>query len=1126
MTRNQSCPEPARWLQLLQNVLSAEEQEELQTHLEGCERCQQGLEQLAAESGSWADVAEHLGRGLPEPITDPALEQALGKLQEQLPEAVGPSRTEPEPPEGGVPNKGLDDVRPLLGPPDQPGQLGRLDHYQVLEVVGRGGMGVVLKARDTALQRVVAVKLLAPHLAASAVARQRFIREAQAAAAVRDDHVVSIHAVSQGPVPYLVMEYVPGVTLEQRLGQEGVLELKEVLRIGMQMARGLAAAHKQGLIHRDVKPANVLLENGVQRVKLTDFGLARAIHDSSLTQSGVIAGTPDYMAPEQARGDALDHRSDLFSLGSVLYALCTGHPPFRAASPLAVLKRVTEETPPPIWESNPEVSDCLVGVIDRLLAKDPTQRFQSAAEVAEVLSQALAQVQRGQGVLSPTLPMVKARQPAGAHPGAAGLPAPALHKAAGKGGWLPWALAGALLAMAALVLIGWPRAGNPSGSGEEARQGTLPAAAAQARLPNPLAGRKQPDIPPVLLALAGGGEPQRAPPELVAVLGDDRFRRIGQICGVAWSPDGKRLATCAGTFDPQQGLIHCSTTIWSVPDGRLLHTLEGHTEAVLAVAFSPDGQRLATVSGDHTTKVWEVETGKELFTLQEHTDHVRCVAFSPDGKLLATGSDDHNVILWDAATGKRQRTFANHTGMVLHVTFRADGARVASSASFGDGHVRIWETATGQEVLCLKSNNEALRGAAFSPDGKRLVSVSDAAASPVWDAATGMELFQLQGHTSWVLAAAWTPDGKQIVTSSHDRSVRIWDAESGRELRQCPGVYGVPMSLALRSDGKQVAAGLEDGTIHFWSVPDGRLLGAESSHHGPVRGVAVSPDGQLLASAGQDHVVKLWDLAGWKAGQALPPVRTLRRHTAVVWSLAFSPDGKQLASASADNTIALWDVATGQEVRSLAGQSKGESVLAFSPDGRSLAAGQEDGQIKVWDAATGQAREPVRGPAFWVRAVAFSPDGRLLASAGATDGTVQVAEVASGRRLHTFRPGGLPLSVAFSPDGKTVAAGTSLPDAALHRWDLESGREWPVARGHTGHVSSLAFQPGGEVLATGSHDGTVRLWTPTAEGLRSQVIGPGPFGKTVSQVAFTPDGRYLVTANENGTVSVLAVPVP
>jgi eukaryotic-like serine/threonine-protein kinase len=284
----------------------------------------------------------------------------------------------------------------FLGPPSEPGSLGRLDHYEVLEVVGRGGTGVVLRARDTKLQRVVAIKALAAPLAVSGTARARFAREARAAAAVRDEHVIAIHAVEDGrPVPYLVMEFIDGCTLEALLRSAGPLEVKDVLRIGVQAATGLAAAHRQGLVHRDVKPANVLLENGVRRVKLTDFGLARAADDASLTQSGYIAGTPLYMSPEQAGGEPIDPRADLFSLGSVLYEMCTGRPAFRAPTTVAVLRRVCDETPRPIREVNPDIPEALCRVIEWLHAKKPADRPDSANEVADLLARLLADLNRG-----------------------------------------------------------------------------------------------------------------------------------------------------------------------------------------------------------------------------------------------------------------------------------------------------------------------------------------------------------------------------------------------------------------------------------------------------------------------------------------------------------------------------------------------------------------------------------------------------------------------------------------------------------------------------------------------------------------------------------------------------------
>lgn len=301
-----------------------------------------------------------------------------------------------------------DEIRPFLSACSTAGRLGSLGHYEIIEVIGRGGMGIVLRAFDPKLSRVVAIKALAPTLAANPAARQRFAREAKAAAAVSHPHVVTIHAVEEcdddrtpvtsrtrvsTPLPYLVMECIAGQSLQQKLDKSGPLRLTEILRIGKQIAEGLAAAHKQGLIHRDIKPANILLENGVERVKITDFGLARAVDDVAITRTGEVSGTPQFMSPEQAKGERVDHRSDLFSLGCVLYAMCTGRPPFRAEGMAGIIHRVINDEPRPIPELNPEIPDWLVLAIDRLLEKEPADRIQTAADVVTALEAELASVQ-------------------------------------------------------------------------------------------------------------------------------------------------------------------------------------------------------------------------------------------------------------------------------------------------------------------------------------------------------------------------------------------------------------------------------------------------------------------------------------------------------------------------------------------------------------------------------------------------------------------------------------------------------------------------------------------------------------------------------------------------------------
>ena len=351
-------------IELLNDTEVATE-DEATLHLESCAHCQQRLEQLAADEDSWNNVAVAL-----EDDTGTSVVIAIDtELAEDMPLQADPVSLD------------------FLDSPRHPEMLGRIGRYDVERLIGMGGMGIVLKAFDTELHRAVAVKVLAPHLAHSGAARQRFAREAQSAAAVVHENVVPIHNVdAAGKLPFLVMQYVSGESLQARVDRDGPLTVDEVLRIGAQMAHGLSAAHEQGLVHRDVKPGNVLLEESIDRVLISDFGLARAADDASVTRSGVIAGTPHYMSPEQARGNAVDARSDLFGLGSVLYFMCTGRPPFRADGAIATLNRICHDPHRPVDLVNERVPTGLAELIDELLAKQPTKRPNTSLDVANRLT--------------------------------------------------------------------------------------------------------------------------------------------------------------------------------------------------------------------------------------------------------------------------------------------------------------------------------------------------------------------------------------------------------------------------------------------------------------------------------------------------------------------------------------------------------------------------------------------------------------------------------------------------------------------------------------------------------------------------------------------------------------------
>lgn len=381
------CPTTGRLAAALRSREPAGADAELAAHLAECSACQARLESLAGGS-SWvrATATTHTGEA-----TNPSepLQRAMQALESQLDPGV--NETSPPLPELN-----------FLGASDHPGAIGRFGSYEVIAHVASGGMGIVLKARDPALHRIVALKILSPALAASSLARARFVREARAAAAVVHDHVVPIYAVDEcAGLPFQVMQFIHGRSLAERLRVSRALRLEEILRIGAQTASGLAAAHAQGLIHRDVKPGNILLENSVERVKLTDFGLARAADDAGLTRTGELAGTPEFMSPEQASNEAVDHRSDLFSFGIVLYAMCTGHSPFQATSVIAVVRKVCDARPRPVHEVNPAIPRWLSDIVAKLMAKSPNERFQSAREVSELLERYLARVEHGElGVVS------------------------------------------------------------------------------------------------------------------------------------------------------------------------------------------------------------------------------------------------------------------------------------------------------------------------------------------------------------------------------------------------------------------------------------------------------------------------------------------------------------------------------------------------------------------------------------------------------------------------------------------------------------------------------------------------------------------------------------------------------
>lgn len=778
-----SCPDIDQLGAMLNETLPPPRQSTVQAHVDGCTACQQRIEALIRENGAGALP---LGVLSEQPELAPNAQRAGA--------AAGPTialdsagKEVPEPATS-------DDVSlDFLSPPDDPGHLGKLGHYQILAVVGRGGLGIVLKGYDTRLKRIVAIKAPLPELAANAAARKRFAREAEAAAAVSHDHVVTIHAVEPEKYPYLVMEYIDGVSLQDKLDACGSLELKEILRIGMQTARGLAAAHEQGLVHRDIKPANILLENGVQRVKITDFGLARAVDDISVSQTGTVAGTPPFMSPEQAYGDLVDHRSDLFSLGCMIYAMCTGRSPFRAETTLAVLKRVCEDAPKPIRKVNPAIPEWLAEIVGKLLEKKPDRRFQTAREVADLLSRHLAHLQQPEA--NP--------QPAPLRSSGPQVDRPARRR---------FRLAGnALLLFAGLSVVSFvvlqftPYAGH-FGSGFTKRA-VLPSSE---RGPSPA-------------AIARSSR----------MLSSPMAHADADVYAVAFTKDGGRAVT---------GGHSGNVEIWDVATGKPRFTLRGHTKAVHAVAISPDERLLATAGEDSVIRLWTLDTAEPVKEIRGHSGWVVSLAFRKSAKeLLSVGwdfknFDDNTIRLWDVETGEARWRIADNLQFPVDMALAPDEtwAAVSDAAS---GRVGLWNLEI-QSPLHFFEGFAMPVSVALSHDGESVAAGyhaeqrvdgkwndPDKAMVRVWNIDSGRLLHELQGHCGSVLSVQFSPDDRYVLSlasdrhddkgnfvESSDQTARIWDAATGEELARIQ-IERANVARWL-PDGRSICTG-----VRIWELP-------------------------------------------------------------------------------------------------------------------------------------------------------------------------------------------------------------------------------------------------------------------------------------------------------------------
>jgi eukaryotic-like serine/threonine-protein kinase len=865
---------------------------------------------------------------------------------------------------------------------------------------------------------------------------------------------------------------------------------RSVARIGAQVAGALEYAHQQGILHRDIKPSNLLLD-AQGEVWVTDFGLAKDEGSDELTVSGEIVGTLLYMAPERFQGQC-DVRSDVYGLGLTLYELVALRPPFEAADRHALMQRVLSEGPSRLKAAAPSVPHDLETIIEKAIAREPAQRYSTAAALADDLQRFLDDKP------------IRARR------------ATQRERLLRWGRRNPW-LATLLTAVAVLLVlitavssvaaIRLNREQDRTRAAYLENRSTLYAAqihlahrawevAQIRRAEEILASRScmpgDPDEPDLR-----GWEwhyLRRLCRSDALTLKDSET----ELFSVAFSPDGHWLA--AGGWDGK-------VRRWNmVAESPALRSLEGHSGEVHQVVFSPDGGTLASVGADGTLRLWEVETGQQLDSLKVQTGALRAVDFSPDGRQIATAGVDGLIYLWRTGDRRLSRTIAGHAGVILRVVFDSSGRQIASCGV--DRIARVWEVESGRLLQALGGHTRKVSGVAFSPDGRTLATSSEDETVRLWDLHTGTERAVLKGHGAWAYGVAFSPDGRSLASAGDDGTVRIWGALTGAELLTLRGHFGGARGLAYHTDGRFLASSGEHGTVKLWDLAGGRQdFRVLRGHESPVARVAFSPDGRALASAGRDFTVRRWDVATGRE------MFVFGKHKAEVWGLAYSPDGHRVASSGRDGAVCVWDAHSGHLLHTMTGHDGAVDTVAFDNRGTRLASGGDDRTVRIWD-ERGQPVKVLRGHMARIGDLAYSPDGRRLVSAS-SDKTVRVWDD-SGRDVPpiVIRAAAEQRFVRFSPDGRLIAGAGF--DGIVTLWDAERGQVIRSIPGHEAIVASLAFSPDGRRLVTVGADRWVKLWD-TASGREALSLRRADGH---NDVAFDPEGERIAIAGHDSAITL------
>jgi eukaryotic-like serine/threonine-protein kinase len=998
---------------------------------------------------------------------------------------------------------------PLAPPPDSKSAkpataLGQLGKYELVELLGRGGMGTVYKAHIPGSDEWVAIKVLAAGVFAEKSARERLKREAQALARLRHRGIVEIHEVGEvDGLPFLVMALVDGPNLAE-LVREHPLEPRRAARIVTRVAEAVQSAHEAGILHRDLKPSNVLLGPD-DRPRLTDFGLAVADWMSrDLTRSGDTLGSPAYLSPEQISAHRGEVRvaSDVYAIGAVLYHLLTGRPPFAAATPADTLEQVLRREVLAPRRLNPAVPIELEAICLRCLDKHPERRYPTAGALAEELRRFVDQPRAF---------------------------------APGQWFWHHWrqarrdhpARATASLFLLIAAILGLALATGLFWRNHQLRQELARAQETQSRA----------DI------MLEGQEEQRL-----------KLAYAHQIVAAqrAWDSGDVRAARrhLDTTDASRRGWEHrYLETLFDRHELRL----KGHGNPVTEIAFHPGGEVLASVGMDLTLRLWSVSDAQEIQQTMAHEERPTGLVFSSDGRSILTGGQDRSVKIWSVDPLALEREFTLDLGRVTTVSLDRAGSRVAAGDNLGRLH--LWDRATGARLLTEQGDLQGLFSVVFSPDGQLLATGGRDRSLRLWSVPEGRRLHLINGHRDVVRSLRFSPDGGLLASASDDRTICLWRVSDGVLLFTLTGHQGAVLALDFSNDGSVLASTGADGAIRLWDPRTGVLDQVLHGTSGRLNSVAISPDGQWLASGGNDPEVRLWRIDKPALTHALDG------HTDAVSRLAFSRDGRWLLSGSHDGTARLWDLDTGQSQQVIAdhgarvlaaalspnnrwavtsgsdgrcavwdiAQARQSQVLAleqgpvrgltFTPDSKCVASSHDSGGVRIWDVATLHPILDIRTETRQINRLAFDPTGTSLYTAGLGAAEVEVWNASTGELRNTFRlPHGQQTALLLAPEGDRIGGGNNL--GMVYVMDAESGGSVWSVHGHSKAVSQVAWSPDGERLASCSRDGSLRIWDGRYgyELLLIRDLFSEGFA-----LAWSYDGQQLAAAGRSGRIWVIGL---